>query len=332
VASPEGETVRLGLEVKVSANAQMVFDQLARLRDGRPDVIPLLFVWRITRRVAEVCREAGICFLDAFGSAMLRWCGLYIERSPLAHPLIPPKGQLRLWVESRLPGLPDDVGELLSMRAPLRQRVARVLLSNPGALWAVGDLARAAGVSLPTASKVVKVLEEQVMVRREQNGMVKVSAPGALLREWSGAWKLGARGRRGYYCPGRNVEDVTAKLSGAAEVVGARLGLTLAAGASYYGSYLRDDLVHAYVLGPEDELSEVAEMTETASGANVVLYAPPDEGVYYMPPALKEKLGLGESEPAPPVCPVQLYLDMTAAGGRYADQAERLRTEVIEFE
>jgi hypothetical protein len=146
---------------------------------------------------------------------------------------------------------------------------------------------------------------------------------------WQSVWRRRHRAADSYYCLAANPDAVRARLADAAARVRIRLGYTLSAGAGFYGTYLRDDLTHAYLLGPQERVVEAAELEPMGRGGNVVLYPEPDEGLLYLPRALRGRLGLEPDTPAAAVSPVQLYLDLKAAGGRLAEQADRLREEVL---
>jgi hypothetical protein len=144
-------------------------------------------------------------------------------------------------------------------------------------------------------------------------------------------WRQNHRVAGRYYSLARNVDEACDELARAAEETGAKLGFTLSAGANRYGAYLRDDLMHAYFAGPERGFAEAARLQPAGGGANVMLYAARDEGMFYLPGMVRERLGLRGPAAVRPVSPVQLYLDMKAAGGRYAEQAEELRREVLGY-
>lgn len=336
VVDATGTRVRLLVEARLRPSARAIAEgaaaALARAAKARGR--PVLFAWRITERVAEACRQVGVSYCDVFGAAWLKWPGLYIELSPKSEPVVRIDAETLRLIEERVSGLPRDVADVLAMRAPRRQRVARVMLCHPQREWNQVDLAREAGVSAATVSKVVKVLVDGLLAEHHGRGpakTVRLGAPGALLEEWARRWRLGRHGRWQYVALARSPDDARERLASAAEEAQARLGFTLAAGANQYGAYLRDDVVHAHLAGRLDELVGVAGLEPAMSGANVVLYGTLDPGVFYLPATARARLGLRDEVAGRPVCPVQLYLDMKAAGGRYAEQAEHLREEVLGY-
>lgn len=212
------------------------------------------------------------------------------------------------------------------------------MLSYSDRRWHQVELAAEAGVSVYTAHSVVRWVLQEHHGDYEGRGPRKVvflERPGVLLDAWSNswghAWRQSQRTASGYYCLARNVDDVRERMAQAAGEVGARLGFTLSAGANRYGAYLRDELVHAYFTGPEEEFARAADLDPVARGANVYLYAARDDGLFYLPEDARRRLRPDAGASVTPVCPVQAYLDMKAAGGRYAEQAEVLRQEVLGY-
>jgi hypothetical protein len=121
-------------------------------------------------------------------------------------------------------------------------------------------------------------------------------------------------------------------LVAAAKASGGEVAFTLAAGANRFLPLLRDDTVHAWVCGDIVAVAQAADLTPVRRGANVILLPARDAGVLYLPENARQRLRLqGDDDPLP-VSPVQLYLDMRAAGGRYAEQGIRLRDEVLGYQ
>ena len=283
------------------------------------------FVPHITPSLASLLTGLEVGYFDLAGACRLRWPGMYVERA----------ASLKLPAMDAAPVLPDSP---FSPGATKKHRIMRVLLSYPERRWHQVELAAEACVSVYTAHSVVEWLLAEHRADYEGRGpdrVVFLAAPGGLLETWSAfwasTWRRNQREARLYYCLGRSDEDVRERITRAATEVGARVGFTLAAGANRYGAYLRDELVHAYFTGSDAELAEAADLDPVPRGANVLLYVARDEGIFYLPAEARERLSLRAPSGIWPVSPVQLYLDMKAAGGRYAEQAEELRREVLRY-
>ncbi len=277
-------------------------------------------------------RSCGIGFIDLYGACRIRFPGLFIERSGQDKPVVPLAREASILLASS-GRVPTAEVSVFGSRAMKRQRVLRVLLSHPGRHWHQTDLANEAAVTPYTAHTTVGFLLAEHYADTTGRGPSKkvlIHRPGDLIQTWASYWRdtwrrsLRAAGR--YRALANSTDAIVESLSRAAEVSGVRLGLTLSAGAGRYGSFLRDDIVHAYVAGPEGELVQVADLEPVLSGPNVILHSAPDEGLLYLPAAAAVRFG---HEPAAPVSPVQLFLDLSAAGGRHAEQAEELAKELL---
>ena len=303
------------------------------------------FVPQVTPGLARALRDVGAGYFDLYGTCYLRWPGLFVDRQGRDKPVVPMKqgswaafGRARGALPPGLPGSEVEAQGVLGSRAVKSHRVLRAALSYHGRKWHQTELAQEADVSVYTAHRVVEFLLAQHYADWEGRGPEKVVflvQPVELIETWATFWRdLWQRYRRGakvYHCLAANTDEVVERLEEAARKVGARLGLTLAAGANQYGAYLFDEIVHAYLLGDDEELAEAADLDAARRAGNVVLYDAADPGVVYLPDPVRERLGTGEENRCTPVSPVQLYLDMKAAGGRYAEQAERLRQEVLAY-
>lgn len=291
---------------------------------------PALFTARVTPALARTLRELGVGYYDLYGACLLRWPGLFIDRDGQDAPI---------WGEEEWPGVTELVDRpglsaqsVFGSRSLMRHRVLRVMLSWPERQWRQKDLAKITGVDPAGVHRVVSYLIQEHYADHEGRGPSKVvflTRPGELLNTWAGywreVWQSLQRAAGSFYSLGANPDAVKQDLIGAAAASGGRLGFTLAAGSDYFGAYLRDDRVHAYFGGNGGDLARRAGLDAVDRGANVVLLPLRDEGLLYLP----QPVETGDAPHAGPVCPVQLYLDMRAAGGRYAEQAEALRSEVV---
>ena len=291
-----------------------------------------VFVQRVTPLLAKTLRELGLGYFDLYGTCYLRWPGLYIERRGRQKPLLS---------ERRRPGLTEllrdnglSAGNIFGTRSWMRQRAVRGMLSYPDRKWHQTELAQEVGLDPAAVNRVIQFLLEEHHADYEGKGPGKVvflTHPGATLEMWAGYWtqswsKL-RKAQRGFYSLAMNTDELKRDLTQAAAQSGRRVGFTLSAGSDYFGSYMRDDQVCGYFGGDLQDLARAAQFDVVERGANVVLLPLRDEGLLYMP----QHLDIDEEPYAGPVCPVQLYLDMRAAGGRYAEQAEALRKEVLRY-
>ncbi len=337
VAQLRSGSAQATLIVEVSANPRLgamrekaLLLQYVLSEAGGKETTALAFlVPRVTPSLARVLRELSVGYLDLAGACRLQWPGLVIERPG------DPIGTEALSSPSASPAL--DPAQVFGPRAPRRHRVLRALLSWPGRRWHQVELAEESLTSVFTVHGVVEHLLAEHQADQAGRGPEKVVflvGPGELLSTWVPFWRVVWRRCQRtaglFYGLAGGQEDLRGRLSSAAARVGARVGFTLSAGANCYGPYLRDEVTHAYVLGDIEALGRTADLEAVAGGANVVLYPTTEEGLLYLTDELRERAGLERDAAGAPVCPAQLYLDMKAAGGRLAEQADRLREEFID--
>jgi len=315
-ANPRPKTVREKAVLLKHLVSESPFDQPAAIA---------FFIPRITPSLGSLLTGLEVGYFDLTGACRLRWPGLYVERP----------ASFGLPAMDAAPAQPDSP---FSPGATKKHRILRVLLSYPKRRWHQVELAAEARVSVYTAHRVAQWLLREHYADYKGKGprrVVFLVEPGELLAMWSAlwasTWRRSQREARLYYCLARSDEDVRERIARAATKVAARVGFTLTAGANRYGAYLRDELVHAYFTGAEPELARVADLDAVPRGGNVLLYAARDEGIFYLPAEVRERLSLRAPSAIRPVCPAQVYLDMTAAGGRYAEQGEELRREVLGY-
>jgi hypothetical protein len=96
--------------------------------------------------------------------------------------------------------------------------------------------------------------------------------------------------------------------------------LTGFSAAARFAPMVRSPRVMAYVKNPMDEMIASLGLKEVASGANVTLLEPYDEGVFY---------GVEVEEGIRLASPVQVYLDLKGLRGLGEEAAGKLFDEVI---
>jgi hypothetical protein len=292
-----------------------------------------LFAPRITPAMARHLRELDIGYFDLSGACRLKAEGLFIERLPLdASPLAPSDyPEVESLLEDPADGL--TARSIFGVRPLKRHRVLRAMLSHAERKWHQSELAELTGTSVGShVHLVVKVLQREHYADFEGKGPNKrifLTRPADLLEDWAvhwrETWSLVWRTANRYLSLRPNAEVSRSVMVEATHGLGGRIGFTLTSGADYYRPLLRDDVVCAYYRGNASRLAEACDFERVDRGANIILLPVRDEGIFYLPEPASEHLRARVTAGAGPVCPVQLYLDMRAAGGRYAEQAEVLR-------
>ena len=298
--------------------------------------VPVLFFDRVPQAVATELREVGLNYFDLYGAAYLHWPGLHLERLPQPDPVVP---GVRALLEAEEKGRSIEATGVFGTRPVLRHRVLRVLLSYPGRKWHQSEIAQEAGVDASSqVHDTVRLLQREGLADTEGAGPKKVvflTRPGDLLEQWSryweDSWKQAMRQAGLFFALSPDPSEVMNDLLEAANTTGAEMGLTLATAANRLRPLLRDDTVHAWVVGDIARLAQVADLETVRRDPNVILLPARDKGLLYLSANERESLHLPEYDGPQPVSPVQLYLDMRAAGGRYAEQAATLREEVLGY-
>ncbi|PYO00392.1 MAG: hypothetical protein DMD91_10635 [Candidatus Rokuibacteriota bacterium] len=212
---------------------------------------------------------------------------------------------------------------LRSLFAPRATRVVRALLSEPVRPWRLGELARAAVVSLGHAHNVIKRLEELAWAERDESQRLRLTKPADLLEAWGESYTYRENEIQSYFAPERISRKFMGDVARAAEAAGQRYAFTLNAGASLVASHLRLPNVHCYLDGdPEAVASALGVRAATEADGTLHLLAPYDSGVFS---GVLEKGGLKVTSLP------QLYADLLHYERKGPEQAEHLRREAMGF-
>jgi hypothetical protein len=170
----------LGTPKSIRAKCVQVLD-LAR-RGGDPGLVPLVIAPYIPPSQATVLREAGVSWIDLSGNMVLRTSnGVYIERT----------GQ-----PNRFP----DSAPIRKVFQGTASLVARALLLRPAGFASLSEISdfiklRNGSITIPTISKVLRSLEEDLLVSKARSCIV-ASDPVRLLAPLAEGYALSARSRR----------------------------------------------------------------------------------------------------------------------------------------
>ncbi|HET6881724.1 MAG TPA: hypothetical protein VFI31_16290 [Pirellulales bacterium] len=247
----------------------------------------VLFCPAISPRVAQICRERHVGYLDEAGNCLLRVGSLYIERAG--------RGNVR-----------PDTRPIRRLFSPKAGRVTRAMLTEPSKAWQVQELAAAAQVSLGLASKVKQTLLAEGYAG-ERDRLLYLRDPRALLDAWSRA-----------YAPRVEPIRLLVTCTAAGAVIarwlashGVTFALTEQAGACRAAATTEITRIAFWVDSlPPAAWADFAAATggeRVVSGENVVLYPTDDTSVFV-------GVRLLGDPPLPTVSPLQLYLDLRRLG------------------
>ena len=298
---PDGDLL-LVVEVKTVGYprlAREAIQQLRRYRTAIPGAYGILGAPYISPQTAEICTQAGVGFVDLAGNCLLSFGTVYIRQAGRPNPFAHRR-------------------ELRSLYSPKAERVLRVLLSQPGAVWKLKELAAEADVSLGQAYNVKERLADSEWIRGKPGGL-RLSEPEKLLREWAEQYDFRRNRVRDFYWMG-SAAEIEAELARVGAREGIHYALTGFSGAARLAPFVRYQRAAAYVQDSIDSLARELGAKEVSSGANLSLIETYDDGVFY---------GARDIEGDRVASPIQLYLDLNAVRGRGEDAAQALLEQVI---
>lgn len=300
----DGETRYILAEVKNNGEpryARQAVNQLLAYQRFAPDSYGVFIAPYISPEAAEICREAGIGFLDLAGNSYISFEGIYINKQGNPNPYTR-KGYLR------------------SLYYPKTERILRVMLLSGPREWKVEELAKEASVSVGLVAKVKKLLEDREWIDAQTIGF-SLTQPFALLEEWSQEYSF-RRNTAGDYYTMLSISEWEQRLGEVCQKKNIPYALTGFSAAARIAPSVRYQRAMAYVLGEQmQDLVEQLDIKSVTSGANVTILDPYDEGVFYGS-QLRNGLRL--------VSPVQMYLDLKSFRGRGEEAAEAILGQVIE--
>lgn len=281
-------------ETKSSGEPRVIrgtIQQLQAYLSGSPRRYGVVAAAYIGARSQEICKEAGVGYLDLAGNCRLAFGQVFIERRGFPNPKI-----------ERRP--------LRTLFAPKAGRVLRMLLEDPKRSWQVQAVAREAQVSLGLAFKVKQRLLDLEYAQEEEKGM-RLTRPEDLLRQWAVTYSYLKSNALDCFASGDPPELERALATHCREN---RLtwAFTLFSGAARVAPFARYSRGFAYVAGDPAKLASELDWKSVPSGANFTFLTPFDEGLLY---------GAREVNGDMVVSDVQLYLDLAGYKGRGEEAA-----------
>lgn len=296
---------RLVCKVMGQAQPRQVRAAVLEMKDylhalGDSKAYPVLLAPYLSPESAEICRQAGVGFVDFSGNCRLIFDQVFIARSGVANPKAEKRG-------------------LRSLFSPKAARIMRCLLRNPSQrIWRVAELAEESCTSLGQVSNVRKALVDREWAQARSDGL-KLTQPDALLDAWCDSYEKRSVKRTGYHTI-LHSDTLAQQIKAVLNIAGQGEHALLASfsAAQWLAPFARypSQMFYANEAG-ESILREYLQLEPVNKGENVVIERPADDGV------LADRI-----EAAPGVWStglVQTYLDLHAAGERGVEAAEHLR-------
>lgn len=295
---PDQRQVELFLLSRRHLLPNTVLGLFQKLPAIRPAGVLVLCAPYISPRVAEMCREQNLSYLDGAGNCSITAPGLFIHIA--GRPNRPPASRTA-----------DPFSKKSS-------RIVRALLTHPRQGWQVQQLARQAGVSLGLVSKVKsKLLEDAYLEERDHLLFLRDGAK--LLQAWSAEYRPDVRPVNLFAISRTN--EIESRLADWCRTNHLPFALTQLAAAWRYSPMVRYDKSVVYLdskLETGDRLKALLDhldAREVDTGANCTLWITDDPAVF---------TDARDFDGVTVVSPLQAYLDLMALSGRGKEAAQEV--------
>ncbi len=308
VLTPAGRRRRLLVDVRAANTPSRIpeaVEQLKRSVQGRGQGYPVFASSFLSARAREICRAAGVGYVDLAGNCRLQfddfYCEKTVERNPFAGP-----------------------GRPASLFTPVSSRIVRALLEQPRRRWQVAELAAVTSASLGQTSNVCRRLVDEAYAQWADRRL-QVRQPGPLLDAWREVADRNHLAPVGYYSFEQDPDRLLARVA-----VLARQHHWRYAATSFSATQRLAPFVHGigaaywYI---EDSAAiprwiRALDLRPVESGPNVLLLVAYDPGVFYRATTVAGVTVVGR---------VQAYLDVWHEPGRGQEQAEFLRKHLLRY-
>ncbi len=300
------QSKRLVVEVKTLGEPRFAAQAITQLSQSVRSVsngYPVFAARYVGETTRQLCRTAGVGYIDLLGNIYLRFGGVLIDRL----------AQGSFEAERR---------GLKQLFAPKATRVIRTLLLDPKRPARITDLARECSMSPAGVYWVVRLLEDKGFVERDSSKRLVLVKPRELLSAWASSWSMDKNATTSYFSFERTPEALMKRVVSVSKRKKLSYAFTLMAGASFVAPFVRFQDVWLYFDGEEDAWTEALDLKPVDGGGNIVLVRPYDEGVF---------TGLQVVEGVNVVSNVQLYVDLYNYPARGREQAGFLRERRMGF-
>ena len=301
-----GSKYKIIFEVKTTGQprfARMAVNQLRELTSNRKDLYGVFASTFISEDSRQICKDGGIGFLDLGGNCFLNFDSIYMSVEGRRNPY-PTTRPLKTIFNSK------------------SSRALRVLLQNPGKSWFVRDLAIEAEISIGQTSLIKdRLLEYEYIetVKIGKKAKFKLIRWENLLEEWVKNYSYKNNIIINYYSL-QDVKTIENNISTYLSTKGNNYAFTLTSGASLTAPFLRYNRAFIYFKGSSEKLAKDLDFKKVASGPNISIIHPYDEGVFY---------DIQKIEGKKVVSDIQLYLDLISYKERGEEAAKFLLDQRI---
>jgi hypothetical protein len=276
-------------------------DKLSNLKlfvGNNSSYIPVIISEYFSPDKRELCRGAGVYYMDLSGNVFLEHNSIYIERV----------------------GFPNRYPEKRKRRSPFSDKaslILRAMLADIDRLWGVRELAQAVKLDPGFVSRMAKELENRGYVIR-LNAKIKPSNPKDIIHDWVNEYDYRKNREFKYFCMADSPGEIIGKIRGAEISDKIKYAMGFHAGAGLVAPHSVYNEVHIYIQKEKDIEFFVNkfDLREVARGANIIFCLPHyKHSVFY---------DMQESNSLHVVSDIQLYLDLCKYPIRGIEQAEHL--------
>jgi hypothetical protein len=296
-----GETW-FAVEFKAAASTEQIGSAIHRLSvlSQRQD-IPLLVAPYMGRAGRELCRAAGMAWLDLSGNAEIET----------------PSLRLRILGE---PNRYKRSGRPESLFAPKSARAARLFLTDVQREWLQYQLAKATELSAGYLSRLLPRYEEAGFIQHTHEGRAlryRVTHPDSLLDAWYSDYDFNRHTILRGHVASRSGMELLRELSVAFSRQQVEYAATGLAGAWMWQPFAAFRTVTLYLAElPSRELLSAIGFHEGVRGSNTWLVVPDDAGVF-TGTIIRDEIRV--------VTPIQAYLDLKDQPERSQEARDELR-------
>jgi hypothetical protein len=295
---PDHRRVDLFVQTRQQLSPSLVLGVFQRLKWVPPDGTLLICAPYISPRVADLCREHNVSFLDGVGNCRIAAPGLFVHVS----------------------GRPNRPVSKAAVDPFSRKssRIVRTLLTDPKKGWQVQRLAQQADVSLGLASKVKKTLLDDAYLD-ERDRLLFVRDPVKLLQAWAAEYRPQVKRLQMFAIS--KPSETEPRLAEWCRANKIAYALTQLSAAWRYSPMVRYDKSVVYIdkkVESETNLKALlshVDARKVDTGANCIFWITDDPAVF---------TDAREFDGVKVVSPLQLYLDLKVLAGRGEDAAQEI--------
>jgi hypothetical protein len=287
-------------EVRMRSDSSAIHQAIRQLHEFcelNHDLTPLLIVPYMGKTGGEICKNENIPWIDLSGNAHIALSGLRIHV----------EGKPNKYLKSGRPENPFS---------PKSARVARWLLAHHGKAFTQREIASATELYEGYTSRIVRKLESDELISRNNDNKIFVANPTLILEAWREASKFSKNNVIKGHMPVKSGEEALSIIASAAHEHDLHYAATGLAGAWQIDKFSNFRLCSVYIEKlPEDAFFDDISFRKTDKGANVWFVLPRDEGVFQCEREI-EKINC--------VHPVQVYVDLKDHPERSIEAADSL--------